>query len=517
MGSKTGRWFIAAVGVVLLLLITIPYLYAATRTDENYVFGGLLQNPVDGNTYLAKMFQGWQGAWRFHLPYTAEPGEGAYLFLYYLFLGHVSRWTGLSLILVYHLARLLGTLALLGMLCRFFNSTIKGGQTRRLAIVWATFGAGLGWMVVPWGKFTADFWVAETFPFLSAYTNPHFPLGLALLLYLLLPEKHKTCSKGLAALALGVILPFGVLLAFLVEALTLLRVGWRTPGGRAVLERTLAILFGGCVPLGYAVWVTSVDPVLADWNAQNLTPTPPWWDVGLSLSPALFLALVGGYASWKDRQGASQVLILWAIVGLGLLFVPIGLQRRLMLGLYVPLVGLGAVGVESLSAGSEPRFRRLAVGVCLLSFLTNVVVMSAGFYGAKRREAQVYLSRGEMQALSWLGEHTSPEALVLASPSTGLFVPAYSGRRVVYGHPFETVNADAEEAAVRSFFEGGWDEEEDRDFLLSRGVDYIFIGPREAELGGLPLDRGVTALYSAQGVTIYAVEQDDPSRPTDDE
>ena len=67
---------------------------AVIAGGDTHVFGGFLLNPLDGNSYLAKMQQGASGSWRFTLPFTPEPGEGAYLFLFYLALGHLCRLTG---------------------------------------------------------------------------------------------------------------------------------------------------------------------------------------------------------------------------------------------------------------------------------------------------------------------------------------------------------------------------------------------------------------------------------------
>src|SRR4030066_298815 len=67
---------------VFFILITLPYLWAAQAAGQDFDFGGMLLNPMDGNSYLAKMYQGWQGNWQFRLPFTADPGEGAYFFLY---------------------------------------------------------------------------------------------------------------------------------------------------------------------------------------------------------------------------------------------------------------------------------------------------------------------------------------------------------------------------------------------------------------------------------------------------
>jgi len=80
-----------AVITLVVLLTTGPYLAAQRAAGSEFVFGGFLLNPVDGYSYLAKMLQGFQGSWRFHLPYAADPGQGAYIFGFYLFLGHLDR------------------------------------------------------------------------------------------------------------------------------------------------------------------------------------------------------------------------------------------------------------------------------------------------------------------------------------------------------------------------------------------------------------------------------------------
>src|SRR3989304_2049355 len=121
MHIRRDAWLFLFVSGVMFILIALPYLGAAQAAGQDYHFGGMLLNPVDGNSYLAKMYQGWQGNWQFRLPFTVESGEGAYLFLYYLFLGHLARLGGISLLLTFHLARLGGSLFMLLALWRFYR------------------------------------------------------------------------------------------------------------------------------------------------------------------------------------------------------------------------------------------------------------------------------------------------------------------------------------------------------------------------------------------------------------
>lgn len=64
----------------------------------------------------------------------------------------------------------------------------------------------------------------------------------------------------------------------------------------------------------------------------------------------------------------------------------------------------------------------------------------------------IFLEKSESQALVWISANTPKDSIILASPDMGLFIPADTGRKVLYGHPFETVNAEQEKAKVQTFF-----------------------------------------------------------------
>ena len=185
---RENRYLFIILGVLFIVVISVPYLWAYENAGGKHHFGGFLLNPIDGNSYLAKMYQGWQGSWKFSLPYTSQPGSGGYLFLIYLALGKFTRLAGGSMLAVFHSARIIGSLLLVISLWNFYRQTLSTRRSRWLAYGLALFGSGLGWLAASFGLFTADFWVAEGYPFLSAYANPHFPTGMAILVWLLSPN-----------------------------------------------------------------------------------------------------------------------------------------------------------------------------------------------------------------------------------------------------------------------------------------------------------------------------------------
>ncbi len=293
MVTKPARLYPIFVSCAAVLLFILPYWLAYRAETRNLAFSGFLINTQDGNSYLAKMYQGWQGSWLFTLPFTAESGEGAFLFGYYLLLGHVARVLRISLVATYHIARLLSAMALLGSIHCFLKLGLQDQKSYRLAFFVAIFGSGMGWLALPTGAFTADFWVAEGYPFLSGLANPHFPLALAILLSLLAPEKTPGTASILksvpvilvSSFVLSVISPFGVVLVLGIKTFLVLWQLLERKSIRSSLSGLIAIGSGGLPLLIYDLWVTQTNPMLASWNSQNITPSPPIWDTLISFSP----------------------------------------------------------------------------------------------------------------------------------------------------------------------------------------------------------------------------------------
>lgn len=494
--------------LVILVMIILPYWIAQTAPEPGLIFGGFLLNPLDGNTYLAKMQQGWQGAWAFQLPYSAEPNSGAYLFLFYLFLGHLAHWLSLPTVLVFHAARILSAGLLLAALKSLFTRIFSDQpKVAYWAFLFAALGSGLGWLAALAGGFTSDFWVAEAYPFLSMYSSPHFSLGLAILLWFLAWDRRAVRKRdipvlAIAGLLLGIILPFGVAVAILVvlgvslfDLITTRKLSW--------IASLTFLLPGGLVVL-YQFIVIRTDPILAAWDRQNQTPTPVLWDFLVSFSPWLVLAIGGLVQSIRQRNRPLILLSGWLILGLLLIYLPFNLQRRFMLGYMIPVAGLAAFGL------AEFRVKRKNwIGICALGLTlpTLAIILLGGIRAVKNGEPTLTIRQTEMKAFVYLSQNSQVSDLVLASPETSLFIPAYTGRRVIYGHPFETVNARTMKAAVEAFFQGSLDDQSLR-WARAEGVKWILWGPREDAYGALPaeLPAGLRLVHAEGDVQLFELQ-----------
>ena len=257
----------------------------------------------------------------------------------------------------------------------------------------------------------------------------------------------------------------------------------------------------------YYLWAVRVDPVLAIWNQQNLTPSPPVWDFLLAFSPALILAPFGIYHLYKDRGSpARKILISWLGLGILLVYFPFALQRRFMLGFYIPAAALAVLGIDYLRQKYARRARVLAPALFALALPTNLLLILIGLMGVMSRSPLFYLGQDEARALTWIREETPTRSLVLAAPDMGSLIPGFTGRRVIYGHPFETTNAVQEEQRVREFYRQPVKVTAAVPLIQDRKVDYVFYGPRERLLGGNLDFSALRLVYESGTIQLYAVQ-----------
>ncbi len=487
----------AGLSAVALLLVNLPYLVAPSLTAPQSSFSGFLLNPIDGYSYLAKMRQGAAEPLEFRLPYAAEPGDGALLFVYYLVLGRVGSWVGLAPLTMYHSARVLGAAAMFAATFLFVRRILAPGRAQWAAFGLALFGTGIGWLAVPFGLTPVDLQVPEAIPFMTAYVNAHFPAAAALLIFSVtaIASSYPAWLIYLASLGLSLIQPFGSLTVgaslgawVLVEAI----VRHKPDGGPASepgSERrrpqqmgVAAFLLGALPVLVYDFGVIRTHPVLGGWAAQNVTPSPSLIETLLGYGLLVPLAVIGIRAARLRERSESRLLVSWVLVNGLLLYGPFLLQRRLSLGLFFPLAALAGLGLERL-ASSRRRFSFLLVGTLALSLPSHGLVIASGLSSVARGDPALVVDRHDEELTQWIGDHLIDSELILAGPRTGNRLPAYTPARVIYGHPFETPKAAEWRAELVRLF--GWDQDPANGLerLRNLGVRYVLYSSEEMAIG----------------------------------
>jgi MFS family permease len=519
MITKKEIFNVIAISVMVALLTTVPYVLADFLAKPDGVFSGFLMNPFDGFSYLAKMRQGYEGQWLFHLPYTVDPGQGAFIFIFYLFLGHLAKWFGTPLIVMYHAIRFLG--AVIMFIVSFFLVArfLREKSHRWWAFGFILLGGGLGWLVLPFEIFASDLWIVESIPFLSAYTNAHFPVAIALflILILLLLREFRSIQIGLGlafiiSTLLAAVQPFALLVLFAFLFLWLLWETWietKSPGHgqNRIREKWLiyiAMILGALPWLIYDYWITRSHPQIAEWNAQNITPSPPIlvyvFGLGLMLLVAVFGLLTGQFRkSHKER-----LLMVWIVTQSILLYAPFALQRRLSLGIYFPLIILAVLTMDRVVRESK-KLPFIFLLLLILSIPSNLVVVGSGIAGIVKQDPFVFLENDEMKTYQWLASNLDPGEIILASPLTGNRIPAFTSLKVLYGHPFETPHAEEQSSFVEELYSSEDPPDEVVSGLQDMSISYVFYGTQEKSLGQPQWLDNLVEIFNAGEYSVYEI------------
>lgn len=531
VSKQEWRWLIGW-SAAILLISSLPYLYGWWLSTPQMQFSGFFIGVEDANSYLAKMRQGAGGGWLFHLPYTPEPHQGAYLFSFHLLLGKLARPGSIPLPLMYHLARLVFGLGLLVTLYYFISYFTPQVAQRRFAFLLAAGGSGLGWLVIalqltPRLGLPLDLYVPEAFIFLVLFHLPHLALAETLLFWAVLwtlqswQTNHWLPSLGAACALLGVALIAAFYVGVFVIVLGLTALVLTLWGGtvRRMAGSWLKLI---CVPLLslpvliYDAYVFSANPVLAVWSQQNLILSPEPWHYLLAYGPLILLAVYGGLhlgnsavtSAPFERKIELTFLVVWCLVFPLLVYLPFNLQRRLVVGVQLPLAILATYGVFYLTNRlRSDRQRWLRAGLLVFFSLTNLALLLGGLASISLRQPPIFHPASQLEAMRWLDQAASGE-VVLAVYETGNILPAYANVRAFVGHGPETIHSDERRAQAQQFFAAATSDAWRKALLAEFNVRYVYYGPAEKAAGDFAPARApyLEEIYHQGDVQIFEVK-----------
>jgi hypothetical protein len=547
---RSGEWRFASLVILIMLILTsLPYAYAALTVPPEKHFMGFILNVSDHSQYLA-WYKGFQSAFLISNKLTPEPNPPIFFNLLWWMLGRFGLYTGLSYVVVYQIFRWIAGAFFLGMVYAFAALVFPDVHRQRVAFLLIALGSGFGWILVVLkytlmrGEllFPLDVYIAEGNSFLCVLAYPHFAeaagLILAVLGLLLIGERQGQLRyavlAGLVAHFLGWQHGYDLLIVWAVPAAYIV--------ARWVRDRRLptwwvkALFITGLLswpPALYAVLLTRLDPtwkeVLAQFaNAGVFTPNFPHMLILLGLPFILAIVTVVLFIRDARRRridpagpllADTELFVgVWFVVGWALTYVPTDFQIHMLNSWQVPIGLLATVGLfRYIGPALRQRWdaawlATLFVPVFMvLILLTNLYLWMWRFVDLNRYRYPYYLYRDEVAAMEWLADHSPPDAIVLSSYDTGRYMPALGERRAFLAHWAQTLNFYDKRERVERFFDARVGDAERLETLQIFGVDYVLYGPAERALG--QYDPGDSPFFSAAfsnpQVKIYRVNTEE--------
>lgn len=518
-------WVVGA----LLLVTGLPHIYGAMSGPAERQFMGIVADVPDTAQYFAWM-RAHQQALVVSNWMTPEPNEPAFFNVLWLALGRLALWSGMSFAATMQLLRVAAGAGFAYALFWLYGLLAEDRRERWLATALVLVGGVLGWVWVVEkylaGRseqlFPLDTQVAEPNALLCLIGYPHFLAAAALLLlvfglFLVGVRSGRIAPYWLAAglaLLLGMQHAYDLITIYTVlGALVLLlwrrdaRFPWRPALGLA--------LIGGVSspPAAYFAYLTSQNPiwrqVLAQFdNAGVFTPDP--LHLLIVLGPQLPLAAAMLPELVRRRSTEDLLLLAWAVVGFGLLYIPADFQIHMLNPYQVPLAILAVRALRRL-AGRPGRWagaRRLTMPALLLTAaLVNVYLLSWRLVDVGRHQAPYTLHRDEVAAIAWLDAQPGGD-VVLASETLGQYVPALAAKRAVLAHWAQTVDYYTKRDDVARFFDPAAGASARAATAARYDVRYVLAGEAELRAGAGPaLDALFERVFAAPNAAVYRVRE----------
>ena len=509
------RWALW-VAIAIMALASVPYAVGYATAPTGYHFLGFTGNMDDACVYLSWMRQAADGHFFLRNLFTTEPQSGRGFNLLFLALGTLARLTHLSLVAVFHLARILSGIGLLLAVYGMSGLWLKDLRSRRIGFLIVGLSAGIGWVFKGENMFTSvDTWQPEAITFLSVLRSPLFSFPTLLMvgsLYFLLRYRQTGALRH--AVYAGLILL--ILANVHTYDLITLGIAWAMYCVYRLAKKDFRPIIGGltaaaiAAPLAaYQLYFYEIDPVFRLRAAvPTLSPAIYWYAAGYGL--LIPLALYGIWRATRERKDVG-VLVCWAAAGFIAAYLPITFQRKLIMGTHIPLSLLAAIGVASLIERISPRWQTLAfIPVLSLLSVSSLVFLAQDVVIVLTNEpvttAHVpYASNDEMAALEYVRTHTRPNDLILAPPPTASLIPGFTGRPVYCGHWGETVEFPRKLWEVFAFYSARTTDGDRLAFLREHGFSYL-LGYHGAE-GLIDFDAHPVSflkpVFQRKEITVY--------------
>ncbi|NMC54489.1 MAG: hypothetical protein GYA48_12725 [Chloroflexi bacterium] len=512
--------FVALAALLAIAITALPYLYAENFAPESKVFMGIMLDVPDHAQYFSWM-RDFEQQFLVENKLTPEVNAPVFFNLLWWSLGRLNSLFQFGYSGAIQILRVLGGFGFMAVSYYCASTYFSDPFKRKLSFLVITFGSGLGWIWVIDKylsgladiRFPFDVFIAEGNTFLGLLGYPHFlaaALYVTVFWFFLQAWQQKKLGfavwGGLLGQFWGWQHAYDLWIIYAVMGAFFLLLWLRDRKFPIFLFKIIVIVGFLSFPPGlYSFLLTALDPL---WNrildqfanAGVFTPSPPHLLIlmGIPLILALLQVLLGRMYDLKGKSDYQLFILGWFLISFVLIYLPVDYQIHMLNGWQIP-IGILAVEfwvekaapwlVRKLRVGnnfSQIRFQWIASFILIAAVIpTNIYLLLWRFIDLRRFDYPYFLERAEVDALSWLEENTQEDDVVISSLTIGQYIPAWSGNKAFLAHWAQTVDYFEKEEFVKHLYQGNPLTLSQKAYLDLFSVDYVFLGPAEASMGGL--------------------------------
>jgi len=493
MEKKDILW-ILTVSILILILASLPTWAGYGAETSELKFRGMYYDSQDYSAHIAMMESGIHGAWSYQFRFTSEALRPAYVRLFYIILGHFSRWLGLNPELAYQLALWIFGIFALVSLYRLMRHIFQERFWARVAFFLAAVGSGVGWLqlIFNWTSTQIspiDFWFIDSYIFFGLSVFPHFSFvtaGFCLALsnwlaFIKDPKIQNIFWISVIAFLVQVANPIAFVVVDASFAGAVVFAWWKgSKINPAHIVGLLVIALFQVPFLIYNLVTFSQDPLWSQYTSQHQTLSPPPDYYLWGFAPFLPFAILGAVSALREKSYALGAFVIWIVTAFVLAYSPLYVQRRFVQDITIPLGVLATQGWIQLCErrifpGSDVM-RRKKMLVMLFVFVASLssVQLSLGRMAYLQTLPEYFYYPSSLDAsIAWLRKHADYNDIVLAEELTSQVLAQKAGVRVYGGHEMETLNYLDKQSNVSDFFEGQFPA------LANPPIKWVLYGPEE--------------------------------------
>ncbi len=507
-----------------MFLSNIPYWTGIHFQTNELFFRGSYYDEADYAVHVSMMQAGRMGDWTYQMRFTSEEHQPAFIRIFYLFLGHVSKWTNIEIDTTFHIARwIFGLLALLS-IYKLCLKLFPYENIALFAFVLSSLGAGLGWLQLLMGASMKpispiDFWLIDAYVFFSISLFPAFSFSITLMTHAIgtyldfldQPDIKSVFAICTIAIVIQMINPiaFAVIdISFLVTTI----LHWHK--FKKISKTSVLALFfivTSQIPLFiYNFLILTRDPIWSQFTLQNETLSPPIKFYFWGFFPFLIFAIWGGIKSIHERDPKFISMTTWAVSGFALAYLPVLIQRRFLLGITVPLGILATYGLNDLLQKLSIKYpayterkNLVYLGYVLLASVSSIYLVLGSSLFLRTLPKDKFYPKDLENALIWLDNNAEPNEFVLGAVQTSQITSQRTKLRTYTGHEMETLNFKEKLTLVENFYLNS----EYEGWIRESPIHWVIYGPYERKLSlSFTPSKELVLAYQNSTVNIYMIK-----------